>query len=442
MVPAAKIALISPCGWGNLGDEAILHSLIHGIRARVPGARLLAFTQNPEDTARRHSIEAHTLIGFSVPHYGMAAPGAAAAPAMGGSPSQRIGSRSIVSSAIESARKIVPRGALRAVLAAPLRAAEEAPHLKRSLALLEGCTAVVVAGGGQLDDLFGGAFGHPYALLRWGLLARGARAPFSFLSVGTGRLATPLSRFFIHRALALAQYRSFRDARSRELAGAPRLVGSDPIVPDLAYGLPLQQQPAPRRERLTVGLSPMAFCDPRQWPVDDAARYRRHVRSFGAIAAGLARQGHEVVLFATDGEPQALEDTRAEAVQGDPAAAALVRIEPADSVPSLFALLARLDLVVAARLHGVLLSHLALRPTLAIAHERKVRTLMEETGQRELCLDIDALEAPEALERIRKIATDRERLVQQIAASVAERRRQVEDQYDRLFLSRVSSAAA
>src|SRR5688572_27719818 len=65
------VALLSPCGWGNLGDAAILESVIHAVRRRLPHAPILGLTLNPPDTAWRHGIPAHSCTGFSYRDYGV-----------------------------------------------------------------------------------------------------------------------------------------------------------------------------------------------------------------------------------------------------------------------------------------------------------------------------------------------------------------------------------
>src|SRR5690349_3645743 len=65
------VALVSPCGWGNFGDAAIVDSVIHAVRTRLPGAPIVALTLNPEDTVARHHVPAFTCSGFSRPNYGV-----------------------------------------------------------------------------------------------------------------------------------------------------------------------------------------------------------------------------------------------------------------------------------------------------------------------------------------------------------------------------------
>src|SRR6185295_7608476 len=59
------------------------------------------------------------------------------------------------------------------------------------------------AGGGQLDDVWGGFLGHPYVLRRWSRIARQVGASFYVASVGTGTLSAA-SRLVVKQALAAA----------------------------------------------------------------------------------------------------------------------------------------------------------------------------------------------------------------------------------------------
>jgi polysaccharide pyruvyl transferase WcaK-like protein len=435
----AKVALLSPSGWGNLGDAAIIESLLHGVRTRLPGTRCVAFTMNAAGTARDHDVEAHTLLGFSPGTYtivdGSTAPGTST-----GQHTNLV--REAIRVALTGARTVAHAlrapAAVRALGAMPIRAVRELQHLSRSRQVIEDAAFVIVAGGGQLDDFWGGPWGHPYVLLRWALLARMVRARFVVASVGTGTLSVP-GRFLIQRALSLADYRSFRDIRSREMLGAPALTGSDPVVPDLAYAFPHEPTSARPRDVLTVGLSPMIYAHPERWPAADAERYRAHVRSFAVLATSLLTGGHDVVLFTTAGDGVAVEDVLEAAREQDPAASVRLKVAPTPSLSALFDVLAGIDLVVAARLHGVLLSHVAGRPVLAVSHDRKVADLMADVGQSRYCFEIDGFDPLTGLERLHELAGRREALSREILIAVGDRRRQVEAQYDALFGPRPTS---
>src|SRR5262245_39944415 len=299
IVRPLRVAFVSPSGLGNLGDAAIIESFLAGLRRRRPGADIVGFTLNPADTQVRHGVDATTCGAFSLPHYTIRrAPRAPAA--------DDDGDREAPDDAPRAAPR--PSRLRRAVAALPgarpgrravAMAVAELRHRREVAARLAGFDHVVVSGGGQLDEFWGGPFGHPYTLYRFSLAARRAGARFDVLSVGTGTLATRLGRRFIRRALAAASYRSFRDVRSRELAAAAGAQAGDRIVPDLAYGLPVATPVAPPRARRLIGIAPMCYADPRVWPRPDAALYAHHLQSMAGIAARAVRDGHEVAMFGT-----------------------------------------------------------------------------------------------------------------------------------------------
>jgi polysaccharide pyruvyl transferase WcaK-like protein len=422
-----RIAFVSPCGGGNLGDAAIIDSLIGGIRARVPDAEIVGFTGNPGDTARRHGVDAFPLraaLGVQTP--AAAADGAEPVgeePAHRGEPLWKRLLRRVP--AAQSSRRTAVR------LMADTR------YYRQVEQRLRGYDLIVVAGGGQFDELFGGPFRHPYTLWRFGMMARSVGARFAILSVGTGTLRR-VGRLFVRRTLALADWASFRDSRSRQLVGAGAARAA--VVPDLAYGRQLERQPAPvapadPSARSVVGVSPMAYGDPRFWPRHDQALYRQHVASLARLTIDLLGAGHEVVLFSTDGPDRlSVEELRSEVGPAlRPEQRARLRVPEVGSVERLLEILGSVEVVVAARFHGVLLAHLVGRPALAIAHERKVATLMDEMGQSRFCTPIDSFDVAGARRTFDEMHAGRAALAADIRTRVAQYRRRVDDQYDRLL---------
>jgi polysaccharide pyruvyl transferase WcaK-like protein len=116
-----------------------------------------------------------------------------------------------------------------------------------------------------------------------------------------------------------------------------------------------------------------------------------------------------------------------------PDQATRLRVYAPREVSAVFDVLAGVDVVVAARLHAVLLSHVARRPVFAVAHERKVQALMEQTEQARFCVDIDALRADDAWIRVLRAAAERDRLTRQIDRYVRSSAERVERQYDVLL---------
>jgi polysaccharide pyruvyl transferase WcaK-like protein len=139
-----------------------------------------------------------------------------------------------------------------------------------------------------------------------------------------------------------------------------------------------------------VGISPIAYRDPRVWPRKDAAAYRNYVERLAGFTRHLAAAGRRVVLFSTDGPDRlVMEDVWTSARRPD-----LVERARTESLSDLFAALAQIDVVIASRLHGVILAQLAGCPVVALSYDWKVAKHMEDIGQSAYCQDIDEFDIP------------------------------------------------
>jgi len=425
------IALLSPCGWGNLGDAAIMSAAIDQIRARQPNAEIVAFTLNPPDTEQRHgvptfAIDASTFAGFSVERAGLT------------------GVRRLAQRALQRVRGVSCRlaNALCRVLNVTTFPVREARHWWSSYRVVRKCRFVVVCGGGQVDELWGGPWGHPYALFKFALLTRlsakrdAARTRFVVLSSGSAKLSSGLGRWFVGKALRWADYRSFREQFAVELArelGAPE---PNRWLPDLAFSLDASAASSPPAERgLTVGVSPIAWLDPRFWPEKDGKQYERY---FGQMADFLqkllAREKH-VVLFATAAVDHIViaDLVRVLRDQGISNLDVLLTVSSARTVPDLLEVLDGVDAVVASRLHGVLLAYTRLRPAVAISYDPKVDQLVESFDQTDLSFSISALDGGKLLKALDRACATREAIAQHLAVKVTECQELLSEQYDQVF---------
>lgn len=420
-----RIGLLSPCGWGNLGDAAIQDATITAIRRRHPEASIVGFTLNPADTARRHGIGAYPLSGYSQRTY----------PIETGDAPARLADRVDAVLARLQRLRFCYRlgGALRAVAAFTLR---EPQHAWGALKRVRALDLLLVSGGGQLDEYWGGPLGHPYVLWKWSLLARLAGTPIQMLSVGVGELHSALSRRFVRAALRRAAYCSLRDARSRELLSAWRLPDAFPVVPDLAFGiLPANGDrhritETARVTNLTVGVSPIAYGDPVVWPMPAPAAYARYVGVLAAFVSWLLEAGHAVTLFATDGpDHQTVRQIRGQVSAPD----TNLRTLDDDSLERLLETLDRLDLVVASRLHGVVLAHLSHCPVLALSYDWKVDRHMSEMGQDAYSLPIDEITLRSLTARFSALAAHADQVRSAVEPMLTRYRDEVEQQFDRVL---------
>jgi polysaccharide pyruvyl transferase WcaK-like protein len=429
-----RVALLSPCGWGNLGDAAIIDSLIQGVRRRRPDTEIIAFTMNARDTARRHGVPAFPCSGYSPRHYGVTQAEATADDIRGASPGSGEAVRVAPPAVAPGPRPAVrPIRRLREIL---WMVRAEVRQRRAAARLVEGCAFVIVAGGGQLDEFWGGPLGHPYVLARWSRLARDHGARFVVLSVGTGTLRSWLSRWFVTQALAESDYRSFRDAGSRELVRSlyPG-VAEDAVVPDLAYALPVAttRLPSLSGRPMTIGIAPIAEGEARVWPVADPGRYHRHLEASARLAELALAAGTGVRIFSTDGPDRGAASLLYERVRQATGGSELLSLHDTTTLPELMATLESVDIVVAARLHAILLAHLKGRPTLALSYERKVETLMREFDLAEFCVPIRDLDPEKSWALVGRLGASLQGLSRDLLLKVASRRSAVETQYDRLF---------
>ena len=281
------IGLIGPFGYGNLGDAAIQQSMIQNIRIQCPEAQIYGFSLNPEDTFIRHGIT-------SFPIGRMAKDGWLESETNGSRFQTFLKRYNTFRSRSSKLFRILDVVAIRPMI--------ELMGLIHTSQHLTGMDYLIVSGGGQLDDYWGGAFQHPYTLLIWGLLARIKKVKYLFVSVGAGPLDAFFSKIFDRWALSLATYRSYRDLASKiymEKVGFKHR--DDPIYPDLAFSL--EKTGYERRlfsdtdGQLVIGIGPMDYFDPRVWPERDQKVYDRYLCKLAAFTAWLIQRGEKVLLF-------------------------------------------------------------------------------------------------------------------------------------------------
>src|SRR5712691_8812794 len=289
-------ALVGNYGNGNLGDEATASVVIEALRSRCPDVRLVMFTDNPSDARERHGIEA-------LP-YRSCGRNTTSEPAPASPPSGPHGRRPDLSHDKSHTKATLLRTPLRVVK----KVLRTGVDLAREIATWPACfrqartlDAVIFSGGGQLEDIFGGATNYPLQLCKWALLGRLVGAKVVFLSVGASRTGSPLSRILLRAALRLSHYCSFRDAASRDLVAEHiGITGKTAVTPDLVFGL--SRTVAQGHSRYTPGvvaINAFPHYAKAYWPVEDSARYASYVGRFAELAMRLLGDGYRLILFPT-----------------------------------------------------------------------------------------------------------------------------------------------
>ena len=420
----AIIGLLGHYGTGNLGDEAIIAAAVANVRSRCETAVIYGFSSDPSDTEARHKIAAFPVCRSA---------GSVDRPQGAESGHPFLTTLNGRLRAIPAAYRIAK--VLQAMSRIPTTVLDEARFLMASYRVLRGVDLLMISGSGQLSDHFGGAWGMPYNLFKWSVLARAAGTKLAFVSVGAGPLASSLSRFFVRRALGLAHYRSFRDVGSRRLMEAIGAPGEKPVMPDLAHSLAIGRpdgRPKVARPGMVIGINVFPHCDPRYWPLEDAARYARYVDKIASVVLAVIARGDRVRLVPTQmrADPLVIADVERAVRRRGKVDAGRLRVSSCASVEDLIRELSGCDVVIATRFHAVVMALLLHTPVVALANHPKTTDLMADVGLSDHVLDIDRWAVESVMERLQTLEKDSAEARAEMAGRVTKYRAALERQYD------------
>jgi len=353
--------LLGPYGSGNLGDAAIQEAAIRNLRRIQADTQIVGICGNPEDTLERHGIHSVFI-----------------------SPPRKHG-----------AFTSVP--VLRQFLAIAQRLSAETVFTISAYRLMASTDLLVISGGGQIDEYWGGVWHQPFDVFRWTVLAKIARTRVAVVSVGLCKLEKSLSKVLFRTSLRMADYRSFRDRGTLEfVVGELGIRKPCHVTADLAFSFPLQSVDKiavnPSNGRVVVGISPIAYS---AWTDRTYPEYRQYMTALQELVRATIKKGRDVRLFPSqvkmDREPvlSLVPEDSQENVKGRESVVA----NPVQFLEDLLREINVCDVVVASRLHGVLLAILMRKPVVAISYDRKVRALMQDLGCSEMCIDLDEITA-------------------------------------------------
>ncbi len=423
-----RIALLTPYDGGNLGDGAIQDAMIANLRLRLPRARFSGISLNCENFVARHGVDAFPLCATNRPFYGMSPGSAAKQHGQGKSDARGPEQQGLGAPRVKAALKRVPGlwSFLKIAHAWVTTPGRELRHCVQGYRFLRTQDLLIVSGGGQLDEEWGGAWGHPFALFKWAVLARFAQIPYVMASVGAQKAASATSRFFMSAALRHANYRSYRDTNSREIAaGLLRRATEDPVVPDLAFSLPPAELPHPAgiralaQGRPIIAVSPIAYAKPGSWPWQDHALYERYLQEMALVVSQLLERGCFLVMLCSSlGDDESvipeivgrLDDESKKKLELQMHIPAIANWK--DVVASLL----DADVLLASRLHSAILGFVTQTPTVAISFDPKVDWVMEDLGQSDYLLHIRDFTADDVIKTLDRIAHHRSAILEQIAA--------------------------
>jgi polysaccharide pyruvyl transferase WcaK-like protein len=431
-----RIGLISPYTGSNLGDAAIIESARTHLMKLFPKAEVVLIVIQGERVSKLHGMDTFPLTAIPRPFYFTPVAEGQVSPVrqtthhtLGASP------RSGVKWVLKRSIGFIP-GALSAIrsLRAGLKAMKlETGHITRVRKMAGNLDGLIIAGGGQFDDEYGGPWGHPYAMFKWVSTACKADVPVYFAGVGVCEILYKISARFLRSSLKKANRVSLRDAGSIEILRKFDVHRELIFCPDLAFGLPFMgdngERPSPSTIRPAIGLSPIAFSLPGSWPTAEREVFDRYWKEFVNLAVSLLKANYSLKLFSTDDVDFPLAKRLFEQLTGEGADTEHVQLLPLLSLDDLLRELRTCDAVIASRLHGVLLSHLSGAPVLAICYHRKVQAHMEDMEQKGFCIDFGTFTASDAMHSLNVLFTQRRALISNIKVACLERYGAVEREF-------------
>lgn len=397
-----KVGLFGIFGAGNLGNECTLQAMLSNVRRYLPAAEIRCICSGPEATALEYGVSATEI--------------------------RQIALRPISNRALRMLRRIL--------VGVPV----ELYRWFKALVTLRDMDMLVMTGTGMLGDFGIRPFDLHYDILRWSIAARVCRCKLLFVSVGVGPILHPLSRRFVKAALALANYRSYRDEFSKEyLESIGFKTSRDAVFPDLAFSLPSSMTHGSLDHNghgAVVGVGLMTYYNKRSMPGSDETIYREYIAKVAKFVTGLIQRRFAVRLLIGDVtyDNRVREDLRTVLEEsGIRYDGTTVIDQPATSFDEVLSQLAATDIVVASRFHNVLLALMLTKPVVAISYHEKVAALMAGVGLSEYCQDIEHIDIDKLLDQVTILRDSARTIKPKLERKAEAYRKDLDQQYDLMF---------
>ncbi len=438
--PCPGIALLTPYDGGNLGDAAIQDSMIANLRQRIPGVRFLGITLNCDNFVKRHGGHAFPLLASMGKHKKLE--DAALEPP---SPSPSRWTRGV-----RRALGLIPGlfSLASGIRSFVLVLGRELSHSLDAIRVLRKQDLLIVSGGGQLDEEWGGPWRFPFSLCKWALLAQLAGVPLAVASVGACKITSRESRWFLATALRFASHRSYRDANSKAIVAKllPE-AAKDSVVPDLVFSMPDSEIPTPPGSirkiasgRTIVAISPIAYAKPVNWPTPDTVVHERYVQQLSEVITSVLQEGcFPVVVYSSLGDDESvIPDLLGRLDKLVPRAVEQIHVPKIESWRDLASVLRDCDYLVASRLHSAILGFVTQTPTVAISFDPKVDWVMQDLDQSNSLLHIRDFQAADVTAALHRLTNRKDAIVKQLSSYRQRILAESAQQYD--FLARLAHA--
>lgn len=407
-----RIGLYGPYSSHNLGDTAIQMAVMSNLRDRNPSIDFLGICSDPEDVVRTHRIPAFSMSGEMA--------------------------EELTLETSAARRPVVLAGRMASAwrkLTKPLR------RIRNVYRCVGRFDALLISGGGQLDDFWGGPWGSAYELLLWTALCRLRGRRVLVFAIGVDNLTTWLGRGFAFMAMRLAHYSVYRDHWTLETLQRAGVSLDSHVCPDPAFSLDLVGAASPGRKRSADARddrrSVVVICpiSERAWRHREEASYVRYLDELIATCERLIEQGRFVRLSNSQVKMDIplVETVAKQLADRVGAAGSTWDVMTARTVGEYVQVASEADVVVASRLHGVMLPIVAGTPAVAISYMRKVSQLMVDLDMAEHNVALTGVSADALVGMVEKLIDEAPRVRERIVTLNAKLRRELYVEYDALL---------
>jgi len=357
-----RVGLFGLLGSGNIGNDALMESVLRYLKAQHPDARLDAMCKGPDGVRERYGVAAIPLNWY-----------------------QNYEERASHLTAVT------------------LKTLGKGVDVFRTASWVRRHDVVIVPGSGVLEaSLPLRPWGMPYAmflLCAWGRLF-GTKV--ALVSVGATVINQRLTRWLFNSAARLAFYRSYRDAESRDVMRRQGLdVTDDNVYPDLAFGIPVPPHDPGDPQTVGVGVMDYHGANDDRRHADEI--YTSYIETMKSFVRWLVDDGRRIRLLVgdtnnSDGRvvQEILADLRAHRPDLDPSR---IIAAPVSSFAELMQAMAPVSTVVATRFHNVICALRLAKPAISLGYAPKFAALMTDMGLSEFCQSAYSLDAGRLIEQ-------------------------------------------
>lgn len=328
-----KIVICGHYGATNIGDEAILASLLQNLKKAKPLAEITVLSYNPSNTKEFHDIESNYLIP--------------------------LGFRSLF------------RGIFRG-------------ELFKSLKIIKNCDKFILGGGGLFTDE------KLFAVFLWGIHAFWAlryKKPLYMIGQSVGPLKSRIGKWITKKAFNKAKMISVRDIESKNLLEKLNVKKEINVMPDLVFGLDFEDGKFDENLNKIIeqnNLKGYFLISLRPW-IKNSQKLYKNIEQ--VIARIVEKEKLLPIFIPFQTVHQNDEELMHNILEQSHAKYPFLIKKFDQNIFNIIQLIKQSKFVIGMRLHSIIFSIIAMTPFVAISYSSKVKNLLKDLKFQDLIID-------------------------------------------------------